>query len=511
MDATATGGRSDRFDPTLTFARDDPPRAPRIDLNRATLEQLLPLPGVDRVRAGRILEARRKRRFAHVDELLSRGVLPPSVFRRVRGRVRADFMEEPYLAGIAPSGGKMRRGQPSVLQLRFEDSEAGVRLANVQAHSVSHSLDLSREVTREERRRGVIAFELPGMAQGVVNVEAALYDGAGARDRLTSSLTVLPNPGELTITAFPAGGSLRTVNGAARPTSDGGYLCSAAFTFANGSGVERRLRGRVEWVAFRGLWNRVEGSFDWGREIVVPAGGSSTGWYLDVRLSRGSGIAQALRDGHGITIRYRFRETSGAAHDVALTWRTVRGPHVNVIYVGTELFSAEDRRTVLESLVVTDAIYAQRDLGIGRVREWFISLVEAGHYVTINDDGEARDLTNRWTAPADGIDLFIVNLYEGTRAGYSAIDGPCEKNEDWWKIKDMTGSVVELYTPNRASLGALIGHELGHYLGLEHAKLLWTPNAMMNLMWPVISAGRTQLTAGQGDDMRDHCFTRNLG
>ena len=503
MDAESSGGRSARFAPTLTFTDDSPARGPRIDLNRATAAQLLPLPGVDRVRAGRIVASRRKRRFGHVDELLSRGVLPVSVFRRVRGRVRADFMEEPYLTGIAPSGGAMRRDQPSVLEVRFEDSAAGVRLVQLHAHSVSHSLELSREVTRAERRRGVVAFELPGMAEGVMNVSAALYDGAGARDRLTGTIPILPDPRELTITGHPSGGSLRTATGAARPTPRGDFLCSAAFVFANGTGTERRLRGRVEWTASIGLpFRSLSGSYDWGREVVVPAGGSSTGWFLDIRLARPSWLAGALRDGHAIHIRYRFRETSGAARDVTMTWRVVRGPHVNLIYVGIERFSAANRAVVREAMEVVRAIFEQRDFGIGRIREYGIPEAEAGGYVSIRDRGEARALTNAFTVPNDGMDVFVVDIYEGEVLGSSAIDGPCDKDENWWQAKDWTGSVVEQFTSDRAHQGQVIAHELAHYLGLDHS------SNGLNLMHEESTPYRTQLTSGQAAEMRDHCFMR---
>jgi Helix-hairpin-helix motif len=511
MDATSAGGRSAR-PPTITFVRDDADRRPRIDLNRATLEQLLPLPGVGKVRGGRIVAARAQRRFSHVDELITRGVLPGSVFARVRSLVQADFMDEPYLTGIGAAGGTPRAATPSVLEVRFEDSAAGVRLIRLNAHSVSHSLDLTREVTREERRRGVIAFELPPMAQGVMNTEAVLYDGTGGRDQYARTLRILPEPGELVITPYPTGGSLRTVNGAPRPTSDGGLLCSAAFDFANGTRTERRLRGRVEWtVTTARPHSTVSGTHDWGREIVVPAEGTSTGWFLDIRLSGSSAAARCLRDGKVVVIRYRFRETGGAIHDVSMRWRVVRGPHLNVIYVGAERFGEDDRQLVRDSVEVARSIYAQRDLGIGRVLEYAIPAAEAGRYVVVNDNGEARDLTNHWTVDNDGIDLFIVDVYEGSVVGYSPIRGPCEKNENWWQIKDMTGTVVELYTTVPALLGSTIGHELGHYLGLSHVHSPWTPNARMNLMFPVASTSRNQLTANQADEMRDHCFMKNLG
>lgn len=65
-----------------------------------------------------------------------------------------------------------------------------------------------------------------------------------------------------------------------------------------------------------------------------------------------------------------------------------------------------------------------------------------GSYATINSDAEAENLTEDWTVPNEAIDLSIVPLYLGSRAGLSPGDGPCDKN-----VKGMNGAVAEITNP----------------------------------------------------------------
>jgi competence protein ComEA len=75
-------------------SRDDPIESeeavggPRlIDLNRASPEELDALPGVGPVTAGKIVDARKEKPFASVDELRSRGILGQKAFDRIRDLV----------------------------------------------------------------------------------------------------------------------------------------------------------------------------------------------------------------------------------------------------------------------------------------------------------------------------------------------------------------------------------------------------------------------------------------
>ena len=124
--------------------------------------------------------------------------------------------------------------------------------------------------------------------------------------------------------------------------------------------------------------------------------------------------------------------------------------------------------------------------------------------VTIADRGEAEDLTDDWSSSGGGIDVFMVQTI-GDAAGWSNVDGPCSKESKF----DLSGVVLELSLGRRFT-GVLLAHEVGHYLGLEHA------NSATNLMGVdsnddgigEIDNNSTQVTSSQGTKMRSHCSVR---
>jgi len=149
-------------------------------------------------------------------------------------------------------------------------------------------------------------------------------------------------------------------------------------------------------------------------------------------------------------------------------------------------------------------IYAQRNLGIRTIRWLRIPVADAGGYANISDRGEAEDLTDDWSSSGGGIDVFLVQTI-GDAGGWSNVDGPCSKESKF----DLSGAVLEL-SFGRRFMGVLLAHEVGHYLGLDHA------NSITNLMGVdsnddgigEIDNNSTNLTSSQGTKMRSHCSVR---
>ncbi len=156
------------------------------------------------------------------------------------------------------------------------------------------------------------------------------------------------------------------------------------------------------------------------------------------------------------------------------------------------------------AIQVARDIYAQRALGIRTIRWQRIPVADAGGYANIADRGEAEDLTDDWSSSGGGIDVFLVQSI-GDSGGWSNVDGPCSKESN----SDLSGVVLELSSGRRFT-GVLLAHEVGHYLGLDHA------NSITNLMGVdsdddgvgELSSNSTQLTNSQGTKMRSHCSVR---
>jgi hypothetical protein len=166
-------------------------------------------------------------------------------------------------------------------------------------------------------------------------------------------------------------------------------------------------------------------------------------------------------------------------------------------------FTLAEAQSMQEAVGRMRELYAQVNLGVRRLYWQFIPVAQAGGYATV-DAGEATDLTEDWSGNNDGIDVFFVTNVTDA-GGWSNTDGPCDKNED----KERTGVVMEL-SGNRNFDGILLGHEVGHYLHLQHA------NAITNIMGVdsnndgigELDGTSTNITAAQGNTMKASCFVR---
>ena len=80
-------------------------------------------------------------------------------------------------------------------------------------------------------------------------------------------------------------------------------------------------------------------------------------------------------------------------------------------------------------------LYAQVNLGVRTLFWRRIGMADVGNYVIITDRPEAVDLTDDFSGPNDGIDVFYVQSILNA-GGWSTITGPCDKDEK----DEMTGA-----------------------------------------------------------------------
>jgi hypothetical protein len=178
-----------------------------------------------------------------------------------------------------------------------------------------------------------------------------------------------------------------------------------------------------------------------------------------------------------------------------------------VILVGHETdstvsaISPDDLTKIQYAIQIARDLYAQAPLGIRRLNWQRISLADADGYEDITDGDEATDLTDDWSGPGGGIDVFFVRSI-GDAAGWSKVGGSCDKDEKG----ERTGAVVELNNSKRFT-GIVLGHEVGHYLGLQHT------NSTANMMGDdadgdgigTVFDTSTIVSPAEGATMRSHC------
>lgn len=180
--------------------------------------------------------------------------------------------------------------------------------------------------------------------------------------------------------------------------------------------------------------------------------------------------------------------------------------HLNVIAVGVDNFTDADDIEIDYSILRIRNIYNQVNVGIGRIEHFGVPVADAQGLDSPTTRDHLEDITDTWTVPNNGIDLFIpfnmnVPSNGGQVLGRSAVDGPCEEKDD----KGMNGSVSGLWGSEQTS--RTVSHEVGHYLGLEHRN--GSPGNLM-AQSSVASSTRNSiaLTSGQGSTVRSHCLVK---
>lgn len=188
-----------------------------------------------------------------------------------------------------------------------------------------------------------------------------------------------------------------------------------------------------------------------------------------------------------------------------------KGPCINlsIVLVGhrddfSGFVTLSDVRAVQVGIHIAREIYGKVDLGIRKIYWQRISPEDAGNYATINDSSEGKSLTEDWSSPTDGLDVFFCPQVNGAD-GWSDLGGTCDKGaKDAW-----TGTVCELGM-SPAFTGVLLAHEVGHYLGLD------TGPSIQNVMGEdpdgdnidSINSNSTDITTAQGDVMKAHCYVQ---
>jgi len=212
---------------------------------------------------------------------------------------------------------------------------------------------------------------------------------------------------------------------------------------------------------------------------------------------------------------YIFRDASGTVgitqpRSVKRQLELMKGRAINIciFLVGHEndfsgVVTLAQVIAVQQAMQTMRDLYGQVNLGVRTLFWRRIDMDDVGNYVIITDRPEAVDLTDDFSGPNDGIDVFYVQSILNS-GGWSTIPGPCDKDAK----DEMTGTVIEL---SSGILGILTAHEVAHYLGLQHATTITNVMGVDSNGDGIgeLDSTSTNLTSSQGTTMRGHCAVRS--
>ena len=186
--------------------------------------------------------------------------------------------------------------------------------------------------------------------------------------------------------------------------------------------------------------------------------------------------------------------------------------NLNVIAVGWDTFSADERRAVDYAILRAHGILGAGGLGLGRIGRYAINAADARGRDDLGSEDEAEDLTQEWSVPNNGLDVFVVaNISDTDYIGLSPVPGPCDKD-----AKGMNGLIGGEVNLGHVQLARTFSHEICHYLGLSHNHGDACPTSAAdrnNLMAQSRCATNvrtsTVLTGAQQSTIRGHCAVQN--
>jgi len=224
-----------------------------------------------------------------------------------------------------------------------------------------------------------------------------------------------------------------------------------------------------------------------------------------------------LRDFYGFWEGVIPSVTGGSAPPLSVTQQCLllKGPHIHldIIHVGT--IDADDDATIDAAVHVCRTVYATVGLGVGRARHFVISQADANGMDVIDSDTEKHNLLGAWSAPGNGIDIFMVrDISYGSVVGSAGyIPSQCGDTP----ASDEDGVIVDVNRAN-AAVARTFAHELGHFLGLSHTcgessatPPCAAPCQTTNLMTQsgCASGSALQVTSSQGVTMRCHFMVQS--
>jgi hypothetical protein len=481
-----------------------------VHLGSATAIEISKVAGISEDLAKSLVAFRKEQPIRKVTDLYAiEGVNRSSVEQlRRKGLLEAD--DHCIITDLKPAAGKVMSDKPFALRISFAASARAMPvLASVNVEWAGERFVIEQRITPANHRSGyvdVLFDRKHTLPKGLAVFRATLSTRNGAQATFRITCVVLPsNPFSLALSPdvnFVTGTySARAVrNGNAYDTSIGVML-------SNGDAAPVPVLSQFTWKFWDGGvgGSLVEqGNGDFGGPISVPAFGTWGGW-IAFTSPQGSGVFNKFDGREDMTIEIIMSRANNGAVSGTITARTMFRFGVNVTQVAFEDFTGQENADLDAAAAVTRTIYERRDMTFA-TDDRGIKQARAGPFESITSESEARDLWEQWSGPNtnNNIDAFVVNqlLIDGKYDGLDGdIPGPTSHDgRSSGTVQNKSGFVDSsgVRRLHVEYLGMLMGHELGHYLGLSHT------NDAGNLMLPSSGQSDTNLTYDQYRTMIRH-------
>jgi hypothetical protein len=465
--------------PVDRYSALDTPAVALVDLQRVDRSALTRDLGLSASVAKQIIEVRATSERLSPARLLARAPRLLPQLRKVYGRVFFSGETPLHVMDVIPRDGRVMSDRPFALDVKFQNAgDAPVVIASVAVLWAGRPFVVEQAVPRSDSRKGVVSVRFDrrrSLPVGMAEFRVALYREDGAQSSFRRTVFVLPsNP--LSLTISPAGARVTgswSVRGDYRPESDT-FLTECEITIANGDAGAVSMNRRVNWEFWDGgvgSGTLVEsGSFDWSGAISVPAFGVWRGgvWFSS---PRGSGIFNKYAQKEDMALSISMNAADGRVIRGEITARVMLAYGVNIIKVGD--FGAQEHVDLYNAVDQMRQIYEQRDITLRGIDRRIINNAAAGSYTIINSETEFRDLLEDWSVPNDFVDVYVVQDFDwSTYNGYAGdIPGPASKGGRKDGVAVQKSGFTDPFGTARldvTTLAQLIGHEVGHYLGLQH-------------------------------------------
>jgi hypothetical protein len=445
-------------------------------VGRANARAIARVTGIGTAAARKLVAGRRRRPVRSADDLASLRLSSRDV-ERLRRSGLFDDDHRLVITDVRPHRERIMSDRPFTLRVSFAaGGRADARLVTVRVSWAGQPFVVERLLGARDRKAGFVDVRFARgqrLPAGPARFDVDLFSSSGAQASHRLTCAVLPsNP--LSMGLSP---NAHFVTGtfSARGVREGAnYTTAINVTVFNGDASGVAMTGGFTWKFWDGGvgGSLVEqGNSSFGGAFTV-AGHSTWGGWIVFTSPPGSGIFNKYDGREDMTIEIIMNRSGGGSIAGTITCRTMFRFGLNITRVDAEGWTNQERQDLIDATFTTRSIYEHRDVTHDIDRR-LIHSADSGGFGVINSESEARDLFEQWSGPGNNIDVFIVHDIVGTGFDGLAgdIPGPTSHSGRESGVVASKSGFVDGMGQKRlhvAYLGMLIGHEVGHYLGLVH-------------------------------------------